>query len=626
MPEHAAGRKGTPLPIFVGGASGRHAPRKKPFVKRGSRSRSADERETPSPKRKKVLLTERRTWNLLWALFIVAFVICMVCLVTLGRMVQDGTISNNEVSGGDGTQRGLFAVWKENQMLAKLKRLSHMFTSVDETKVKNQVTRQELSNLGDYECVGWRQTTNCTPAGEREFENDKNCSELIPNGVSGYCEVRNTRTGESNRVLAMHCDSLRPGVQFKCDMFQSLLSYSIMSTDYEHDPNFSYIHTQDVFRATNKLSDTPIPLGVDGLKNESVGQMELSFDRGIVFVIYEKLLLGAYVSVRSLRAFGCTLPIEMWYKTSETNVEHPLLRLMVEEFGVYLRLIEDPLATHFYTKLHAIFYSAFDNVLLLDADNFAVRDPNYLFDTQEFVETGAIFWPDFWKPGNTIFNIHKNSYVWDFFGLDYVDMFEQESGQVMINRRMHYKALNVLMYYGFSLPRAHEELRLVWGDKDLFRFAWLKSKSSFHMTPRPPGSAGTKHPDYDLFCGVTMVQHDPSGRVIFLHRNTEKLTYANNRILWTHIQQYKRTSTLADYYVRGANGGKVFPQFKRCFGKDVHYEKLFTLKPMSAFPFENLEDDLLRFAAAGAEVLRLAGYEEKDEQEEQTDETKKEEG
>ncbi|KAL4145276.1 hypothetical protein PRNP1_012949 [Phytophthora ramorum] len=594
MPEHGAGRKGTPLPIFVGGASGRHAPRKKPFVKRGSRGKSGDEREASPTKKKGVLLTERRTWNLLWALFIVAFVICMVCLVTLGRMVQDGTISNNEVSGGDG-KRGLFAVWKENQMLAKLKRLSHMFTSVDDVKVNNQVTRQELSDLGDYECVGWRQTTNCTPSGDREFENDKNCSELVANGVSGYCEVRNTRTGELNRVLAMHCDSLRPGVQFKCDMFQSLLSYSIMSTDYEHDPNFTYAHNQDVFRATNKLSDTPVPLGVDGLKNESVGQLELSFDRGIVFVIYEKLLL-----------------------------EHPLLRLMVEEFNVYLRVIEDPLATHFYTKLYAIFYSAFDNVLLLDADNFAVRDPNYLFDTQEFVESGAIFWPDFWKPGNTIFNIHENSYVWDFFGLDYVDMFEQESGQVMINRRMHYKALNVLMYYGFSLPRAHEELRLVWGDKDLFRFAWLKSKGSFYMTPRPPGSAGTKHPDYDLFCGVTMVQHDPSGRVMFLHRNTEKLTYANNRILWTHIQQYKRTSSLADYYVRGANGGKVFPQFKRCFGKDVHYEKLFTLKPMSAFPFENLEDDLLRFAAAGAEVLRLAGYEEKEDDDEQHQEETKE--
>ncbi|CEG38227.1 hypothetical protein PPTG_03276 [Plasmopara halstedii] len=615
MTEQSVGRKSTPLPIYVGGASGRHAPRKKTFLKRGNRNRNSDEREMSALKQQNMVLSERRMWKVLWLLFIAAFVTCMICLVTLGRMVQNGSISNNEVKGGDGTDRGLFTVWKETQVLSKLKRLSHMFTSVDESKVKNQVTREELSNLGDYECVGWRQTTNCTPLGEPEPANNKNCSELISNGVSGYCEVRNIHTGEIQRVLAMHCSSLRPGVVFQCEMFQSLLSYNILSTEYEHDSNFSYEQCRDSFRATNQLSITPAPLGDDGLKNESVGQFDLSFDRGIVFVIYEKVLLGTYVSVRSLRSLGCTLPVEMWYMTSETNPEHPLLKLMVEELGVYLRVIEDPMATHFYTKLYAIFYSAFDSVLLLDADNFAVRDPTYLFETPEFVNTGAIFWPDFWKPSNTIFNIHRDSFVWKFFGLEYIDMFEQESGQVMINRRMHYKALNVLMYYGFSLPRAHEELHLVWGDKDLFRFAWLKSKSTFHMTERPPGAAGTKHPDYDLFCGVTMVQHDPSGHVIFMHRNTEKLTYSNNRILWTHIQEFKSTSKLKDYYVRGANGGKVFPQFKRCFGKDVHYAKLFTLKPMSAYPFEKLEDDLLRYAASGADVLRLAGYKDVDEKE-----------
>jgi alpha 1,2-mannosyltransferase len=434
----------------------------------------------------------------------------------------------------------------------------------------------------------------------------------VPNGVSGYCEVVNPKTGDVQRVLEMHCDSLRPGVQFQCDMFQSLLSYSILSTDYAHDPNASFARNQEDFRRSNALVDTPAPLDDDGFRNESVGQLELSFDRGIVFVIYEKLLLGAYVSVRSLRALGCTLPIEMWYMTSETNVHHPLLRLLVDEYGVFLREIRDPRATHFYTKLHAIFYSAFDKVLLLDADNFAVRDPNYLFDTDEFRDTGALFWPDFWKPGNTIFNIHERSYVWPFFGLDYVDMFEQESGQVLIDRVRHQRALNTLMFYGFAqVPRVHEELRLVWGDKDLFRFAWMKTDSPFYMAERPPGSAGTKHPDYDLFCGVTMVQHDPSGRVVFLHRNTEKLTHLNDRLLWTHIQQFKRTSDVKDYYVRGANGGKVFPQFKRCFGKDVHYEKLFTLKPMSAFPFEKLETDLLQYAKDGAAFLQLATGDDK---------------
>lgn len=615
MTKPGVGRKTTPLPIYVSGASGRHAPRKKPLAKRTSRSRSGDDGEPSSRKRQGLGLSEGRTWKVLWALLFASIVVCMVCLATLGRLVQTTSLANNDVKGGDGTQRGLFAVWKENQVLARLKRLSHMFTSVNATTGLDKMTRDELRHLGDYECLGWRQTTNCTPTGRVEPANHKNCTELIPNGVSGYCEVRHVHTGKIQRVLAMHCNSLRPGVVFQCAMFQSLMTYSILSTAYEHDANFSFAQNHASFRATNQLVTASLPFASNASTNATKKQADVSFDRGIVFVIYEKVLLGAYVSVRSLRAFGCTLPIEMWYKTSETNAHHPLLQIMVAELGVYLRIIDDPMATHFYTKLYAIFYSAFDSVLLLDADNFAVRDPTYLFDTPEFVTTGAIFWPDFWKPGNTIFNIHRDSFVWDFFGLEYVDMFEQESGQVMINRRMHYKALNVLMYYGFALPRAHEELHLVWGDKDLFRFAWLKSNSTFYMTERPPGAAGTKHPDYDLFCGVTMVQHDPSGHVIFMHRNTEKLTYTNNRLLWTHIQDFKQTAKLKDYFVRGANGGKVFPQFKRCFGKDVHYDKLFTLKPMSAYSFEKLEDDLLRFAAAGADVLRLAGYKEEDDDE-----------
>ncbi|KAI9909037.1 hypothetical protein PsorP6_015096 [Peronosclerospora sorghi] len=281
------------LPIYVGGPSGRHVPRRKSHSRRGSRNQSSDD---VSRSKKSLVLTEGRTWKVLWALLLVASVICVACLVILGHMVQDGRFSNTDVTGGKG---GIFSAWRVNQMLAKLQPLSSMFTSVEDTKVKSQSTKEQLRNLGDFECVGWRQTKNCSPSGERDVEHDRNCSALISIGESGYCEVRNTRTGEMNRVMQMHCDSLRPHVQFRCDMFQSLLSYSILSTEYEHDPNFSYTHNQEVFRATNNLSSTPIPLGNDGLKNESVGQLQLSFDRGIVMVVYEKLLLGAYVSGRA---------------------------------------------------------------------------------------------------------------------------------------------------------------------------------------------------------------------------------------------------------------------------------------------------------------------------------------
>jgi len=40
--------------------------------------------------------------------------------------------------------------------------------------------------------------------------------------------------------------------------------------------------------------------------------------------------------------------------------------------------------------------AAWPQVLFLDADNMAVRDPTPLFDSAPFAETGALLWPDYW--------------------------------------------------------------------------------------------------------------------------------------------------------------------------------------------------------------------------------------
>ncbi|KUF83680.1 hypothetical protein AM587_10000569 [Phytophthora nicotianae] len=181
-------------------------------------------------------------------------------------------------------------------------------------------------------------------------------------------------------------------------------------------------------------------------------------------------------------------------------------------------------------------------------------------------------------------------------------MFEQESGQVLIDRSIHQKALNVLMYYAFN-PSIYERLRLVWGDKDLFRFAWLKTASSFYMIETPPGSAGLKLPDQNIFCGVTMVQHDPEREIVFLHRNQEKLSSENREKVWAHIQDFRMGEVdLEEYDVRGANGGRYFPQFKRCYGKDIYYENAFTVKTIDELPFAGLEQRLLNFVQEAARI------------------------
>ena len=45
-------------------------------------------------------------------------------------------------------------------------------------------------------CLGFRQTAGCNPLGPREAANDKECDEMVPPGVSGYCECRSVNTSK----------------------------------------------------------------------------------------------------------------------------------------------------------------------------------------------------------------------------------------------------------------------------------------------------------------------------------------------------------------------------------------------------------------------------------------------
>ncbi|KAE8892941.1 hypothetical protein PF005_g19517 [Phytophthora fragariae] len=563
--------------------------------------------------------------NKMFAFFFLIVMSCALGLICVASLIQQRDLQlqrlavhslHSDHEGGTGLRGQMTELMQQ--------------TADDEEAATASGTTATDTDWSNYECIGWKAQRDCSPDGGADPSNDRACNVTVHNGESGYCQVRHKATGELQNVLKMHCDSLRVDVAFRCDEFATFLGYGQKATEYVHDPSFSMANCRqkliddqvrvvaaekekeeendtppqdwvDKIRKGVEFKGTTPPQGdLEGLRKEV--QPPTSYQRGIVFVVYEKMLQSVYASVRSMRLMGCTLPVELWYKRSETDPSHPLLRELTGMYGAFMREINDPRATKFYTKTCAVFYSAFDQVLLLDADNFAVRDPTYLFDTPQFQEEGAIFWPDFWRPKKTIFNIQPTSFVWEVFHLEPVDMFEQESGQVLIDRTKHMKALNVLLYYAFN-PSIFERLRLAWGDKDLFRFAWLKTGSSFHMIETPPGSAGLKLPDQNIFCGVTMVQHDPQRGIVFLHRNQEKLSSENREKVWGHIQDFRMDEvSLEDYDVRGANGGRYFPQFKRCYGKDIYYENAFTVKPIEELPFAGLEQRLLNFVQEAARI------------------------
>lgn len=441
-------------------------------------------------------------------------------------------------------------------------------------------------------CVGWRQTGGCDPNGPRESNNDQPCDKPVTGGASGYCALVDERTGQEVRAMQLTCESVRRDVEFRCEDAVAFVAFQAVTRE--------------------KLTEATALAATGGARAQDPAR-HLG-RHGIVMVMYPKLLVSVYASLRMLRALNCALPVELWYLSSEMSAEtiasDPILHAIQKELGpVSLHGIAETQIAGFNSKVHAILHTTLDVVLFMDADNVPARDPTFLFTSAELVEHGAVFWPDFWHPRNTIFNVQRESLLWDLVGIPFVDMMEQESGQLLVDRRRSAAALSVLELFAFHQPSFFERLRLVHGDKDLFRLAWLSTNTSFYMVQRPPGAAG-KLNAAGVFCGMTMVQFDPAGRdVLFLHRNAQKLSKDKAALtVWSHLQTFEADNgawydaVKKDFVIAIYGGGDTFPETAMCYGerresagrsgrfKTVAWDQL----PDPAL--RDLEPKLLRFA------------------------------
>ncbi|KAG6612084.1 Pantothenate synthetase [Phytophthora cinnamomi] len=506
------------------------------------------------------------------------------------------------------------------------------------------------SKIRRVRCVGWRATDGCSPHGPRMPSLDEPCNKVIPFGASGYCEVQDRDTGENFRVMQRYCSSVRDTARFRCSE----------SWDFAVFP-------QKARDAARKAQDRNFMLPNIA---QNPGDQQAPRD-GIVMVVYPKLLASAYATIRALRGLvNCSLPIELWFRPQEMKY-FPEAFAQLEAWSressgtITFREIDQPGVTGFATKVFAIYHSFFERVLFLDADNVPVRNPAFLFTAAEFEETGAVFWPDFWHPGKTIFNIQPHSLVWELLDLPFVSMFEQESGQLLVDRRQHAAALELVNFYTFHRPNHFDKLKLAHGDKDLFRFAWLKLGAPFHMIESPPAVAGKVV--NDSFCGMTMVQHDPQGEVLFLHRNSHKLMGTprrkavnmkaaairrarNKRLrmkmaeadrvtltgeeaaraaledtpsptleslepdgypdmaIWTHLVSLRNSSRRSDYRIRTYNADPDFEKGQNCYGQRyLNQSQHFATQEFANLSFGGLETELRRFAMEGARFYEQAG-------------------
>src|SRR5690606_8840893 len=233
------------------------------------------------------------------------------------------------------------------------------------------------------------------------------------------------------------------------------------------------------------------------------------------------------ISINVLRKQGCDLPIEVWFLGNEIpeyiQSEFKGLGVTFKNFLDFEK-ISFP---GFHLKPLCILYSSFEEVLFLDSDNICLKNPTFLFDSDEYKRNGCIFWPDFWKTDIT-------NPIWEIVGSNDFNQQEQESGQILINKSVCWKELGLTIFFN---KHSKYYYNLLYGDKDTFKFSWIALGKSYHMVKAYPKICGFF--ENDDFYGNTIVQHDLHGNMLFLHRNLIKwdITLPPERI-WTEIKYY----------------------------------------------------------------------------------------
>jgi hypothetical protein len=227
-----------------------------------------------------------------------------------------------------------------------------------------------------------------------------------------------------------------------------------------------------------------------------------------------------WICVRMLRSLGCTLPIELWHRGPRELTEE--MKALLQPYDVVFRdgfevAREFPVRRldGWELKPYAILNSRFAEVLYIDADNVVVRNPEFLFETDLYRQTGSLFWPDVKLIAPNLTNA-----AWELLEMPFREEVEFESGQMLIDKRRCWGPLHLTLHLN---EHSDYYYAVFFGDKDTFHLAWRKLAQDYSIIPYPPGALG----DFDV-----LIQYDADGERLFQHRCNAKwtITKKNRRL------------------------------------------------------------------------------------------------
>lgn len=248
---------------------------------------------------------------------------------------------------------------------------------------------------------------------------------------------------------------------------------------------------------------------------------------------------SAYVAVRSLRHAGCNLPIQLWHLGPEEmpgEIAAILAKLDVTCIDSFEIAKEHPFQNlkGWQNKIFSIVHCSFAEVLFFDADNFALQSPDSLFDLPVYQSTGTIFWPDFFVDVSEEWAIKP--FAWEFLGLPARLGAELESGQLVVDKRKCWAALNLTRHMNERADFYYE--KCTYGDKDTFTLAWAALNQPMYVVPHRP----------TMLPNRIRLQYGPDSSLLFQHARKWKLPPYKNRFMREYLMEDEALAWLMEFY------------------------------------------------------------------------------
>ena len=292
-------------------------------------------------------------------------------------------------------------------------------------------------------------------------------------------------------------------------------------------------------------------------KNKTFYQTLPKFNgRGIVIVMNDTTVLSGALLIITLRRNLCKLPILVYYAGDDLADQN---RKFLESIqGVATMALGPKLDLPMETirgtqsRVYALIYSPFQEVLMLEPDVLFFRNPEYLFGDPQYQQTGALFWKDrkiqsYWD---------KKVYDWtrrlipyrkgDNRILDKKGGNYQSRDLILFNKSVHSKTLEKLWVITKEWETVYNYIP---GDKESYWIASELAKEDYAFVGRYPGVMGELH--LDILCGHTLYL-DSAGQLLCwngsLFHNGDTRTVTD----FTHYALFERDAEWNN--VLGADG------------------------------------------------------------------------